>query len=185
MSTLSDTTKAFLSFLFVLIIASLAMNMFLVWQWLAFQNQVAVTASSVQITLAQAVTDLEGLKEHKFEVRVPIKGDFPISTNVDIEEVVEVSIDQKVRINDKIKVPSIVINDVEVPLADIVVDKEVPANFKKEVPVKFTIPIETSVSVEMVIPVEISLKDAGLVPYINRLQQVLVSINESISKLPQ
>lgn len=182
---MSNTAKAFLSFLSVLVLISLALNVFMLWQWLAFQQQIVDMIEASQGTLAQAVTSLNDLQNLRIEMTVPVKKDIPVSMQVPINETMKVKISQTFKLEKTVSIPPIKINGVDVPMNPVPLNMDVPVNFEQNVPINISVPISTTIPVDFEVPVVLDLKDTGLATYIGQLQQMLVSINESISDLPQ
>jgi hypothetical protein len=179
---MSNLTKATLGFIVVLVIASLLLNMFLLWQWFTFRQRMDELVQMSQISLAQAVADLGEFQDVTISTTIPIRQEIPVKLQVSVKDTLKVPITTTVDINKDIPVPPIELNGVKVPLNTVVpVRMKVPINFDQEVPLDLTIPVETTVPVKLDVPVEIKLSEAGLGPYIDSLRTLLVSFNETIS----
>lgn len=185
MASLSNTAKAFLSFMFVLVLVSLALNVFMLWQWLGFQRQMVDMAETSQNTLVGAIDSLDNLQDLKIEMTVPVKKDIPVSMQVPINETMKVKINQSFKVEKTVTIPPIKINGVDVPMNPVPLNMDVPVNFEQNVPINITVPISTTIPIDFEVPVVINLKDTGLSTYIGQLQQMLTSINESISNMPK
>ncbi|MFQ5577212.1 MAG: hypothetical protein ACE5G8_09530 [Anaerolineae bacterium] len=183
---MSNTTKGVLGFLFVLVIISLALNVFLVWQWFSVYRQAQQLGRTAQLALAQAVADLGELKESTIRVTVPVQEAVPIKTNVPFNQTITVPINESIPFEHQIEtqllieMPEFGVNvpiDVTVPIKT-----KVPVVLTASAPVSVTIPVETTVPLNLEIPVALKIGDTGLAPYIDRLRAALISINESLSE---
>ncbi len=180
---LSNTVKTFLSFLFVLVLASLALNGFLLWQWLGFLQQAQQMGQQAQVAVDQAVANLGDFENASINFTVPVHDDIPVKTEVKFKKTIKVPVNLNVPIDQKIKtqVP-LKINDITIPIEVVVpVKMNIPVNDEQEVTLDLTIPIDTTVPVDLTVPVNIPLKDTGLAPYIQQLRGMLQQLNESLS----
>ena len=180
---LSNTVKTVLSFLFVLVIASLALNGFLLWQWLGFLQRAQVMGQQAQVAVDQAVAGLSDFENATIQFSVPVHDEIPVKTTVKFQKTVEVPINMSIPIDQQIKTQiPLKINDITIPIeVNVPVKMNIPINDTQKVKLDLDIPIETSVPIDMNIPVNIPLKDTGLTPYIEQLRGMLQQMNESFS----
>ncbi|RME48359.1 MAG: hypothetical protein D6796_06375 [Caldilineae bacterium] len=186
---MSNTGKAYLGFLTGLVLLSLALNFFLLWQLLGVYRQAQGMGRTAQQTLAQAIADLGELQNATFRLTVPVKQDVPVKAVVPFSQTITVPIDEKIRFQDEISTQLILEMPefgVKAPMdITIPIDTEVPVVLDARVPINVTIPVETTVPLDMEIPVAIRLADTDFAPFIERLRNVLIGFNESLSEVVQ
>ncbi len=180
---LSNNVKAFLSFLLILVIASLALNAFLMWQWLGFMQQVQVMGQQVQIAADKAVADLSDFENSSITFTVPVRDNIEVNANVKYKGTIDVPIDLSVPIDEEVKTQiPLKINDVTIPIeVTVPVKMNIPVNSVQKVNLDLTIPIKTTVPINLDIPVDIKLSETGLGPYIGQFRQMLQQMNETLS----
>ena len=184
---LSNGTKTFLSFLLILVIASLALNAFLLWQWMGFLQEAQVAGQQAQVMLAQTVADLGEFEKTAIQFSVPIDENIPVKMTVKYKKSVEVPIKLTIPINQNIdtEIP-LEINGVTIPIkVSVPVKMNVPIDTKQNVPLDLEIPIDANIPIQMQIPVNISLDETGMGPYISQLREMLDSLSKELSgRLP-
>ncbi len=184
---MSNSTKAFFSFLLVLVIASLALNVFLLWQWLSFLQQAQEVGREAQLAISQAVADLGDFEQAAIQFTVPVQNNIPVKMEIPYKKTLEIPVKLNVPIKQQVKaqVP-IEINGVKVPIEVVVpIDMNVPIDHKQAVTIDLVIPIDTTVPLDMEVPVDIKISDTELGPYVERLRSMLNSMNEALSnRLP-
>ena len=184
---LSNTVKTVLSFLFVLVIASLSLNGFLLWQWLGFLQQAQEMGQQAQVAMDQAVASLGDFENTSIQFTVPVHDEIPVKTNVKFKKNIKVPIKLNVPIDQKVKTQiPLKINDITIPIeVTVPVKMNIPVNDVQEVNLDLDIPIDTTIPIDMTVPVNIPLKDTGLGPYIQQLRSMLMQLNDTFSsKLP-
>ncbi len=180
---LSNTVKTVLSFLFVLVIASLALNGFLLWQWLGFLQRAQVMGQQAQVAVDQAVAGLSDFENASIQFSVPVHDEIPIKTTVKFQKTIKVPIQLTVPIDQQVKTQiPLKINDITIPIeVNVPVKMNIPINEVQDVKLDLAIPIETTIPIDMNIPVNIPLKDTGLTPYIEQLRGMLQQVSEDFS----
>ncbi len=180
---LSNTVKTFLSFMFVLVIASLALNGFLLWQWLGFLQRAQVFGQQAQVAVGQTVANLSDFENTSIQFSVPVKNEIPVKTTVKFQKTIKVPIKLTIPIDQQVKTQiPLKINDITIPIeVNVPVKMNIPIDTTQEVNLDLDIPIETTVPIDMNIPVNIPLKDTGLAPYIQQLRGMLQQMNDAIS----
>jgi len=183
---MSNAGKAYLAFLTVLVFLSLALNLFLVWQLFGAYRQAKGMGRAAQHTLAQAIADLGELQNATLRLSVPVQQEIPIRAVVPFSQTITVPINETIPFKDEISTQLILEMpefgmkapiDITIPI-----ETEVPVVLDARVPINITLPVETTVSLDMEIPVAIRLADTDLAPFIERLRNVLIGINESLSE---
>jgi len=180
---LSNKMKAVLSFLFVLVFASLALNGFLLWQWFGFLQRAQIMGQQAQIAVDQAVAGLSDFENASIQFSVPVHEKIPIKMNVKFQKTVEVPINMTIPIDQQIKTQiPLKINDITIPIeVNVPVKMNIPIKKTQKVDLDLNFPIETTIPIDMNIPVDIPLKDTGLTPYIEQLRGMLQQMTESFS----
>lgn len=184
---LSNSTKTFLSFLLILVIASLALNAFLLWQWMGFLQEAQLAGQQAQVMLAQTVADLGEFEKTAIQFSVPIDETIPVKMTVKYKKTVEVPIKLTIPIDQNIETEiPLEINGITIPIkVSVPVKMNVPIDTKQNVPLDLEIPIDANIPIKMQIPVNIGLDETGMAPYISQLREMLDSLNKDLAgRLP-
>lgn len=184
---LSNKVKVFLSFLLILVIASLALNAFLMWQWLGFMQQVQVMGQQVQIAMDKAVADLSDFENSSITFTVPVRDNIEVNANVKYKGTIDVPINLNVPIDEEVRTQiPLKINDVTIPIeVSVPVKMNIPINSVQKIDLDLTIPIKTTVPINLDIPVDIKLSETGMGPYIGQFRQMLQQMNDMLpTELP-
>lgn len=170
--------------LFILVLVSLSLNLYLIWQLQRLEQQAKNAARAwgpvVQETLAQTITDLQTFQEATIEFNVAVNEDFPVEADIPFNETIEIPVQLSVPIKQEINT-TILLDplgtgqgfpvDVTVP-----VDIEIPIDTSIPVSIDRTIPISTTVPLNLDVPIALNLGDTELAGYIGRLQESLTSL---------
>jgi hypothetical protein len=188
---MSRGAKTAVIILFILVLLSLALNGFLLWQWWMFQRQVRTGLRRFQSvaheSLTQAIGELESFQQSSIEFEVAIHQDFPIELEIPIDETIEVPIDTTIPIQQEIDTTVLIDplqsgleipTDVTVPL-----DLEVPVNLNVPVSIDRTIPFSTTIPIDVQVPLSINVSETELTPYLEQLRSGLISLDQTISNL--
>lgn len=183
LAPLSNGTKTFLSFLLILVIASLALNAFLLWQWMGFLQQAQVAGQQAQVMLAKTVADLGEFENSAIQFSVPIDETIPVKMMVKYKRNIEVPIKLTIPIDQNIntEIP-LEINGITIPIkVSVPVKMNVPIDTKQNVPLDLEIPIDTEVPIIMDIPVNFKLSETGMSVYITQLREMLDTLNKNLA----
>jgi len=182
---MSNQTKGFLTFLTVMVVASLALNIVLIWQWLSFQRQVREMAQMADLAMTQAVADLNELRQTTINITIPVNQKIPIKTEVPFKDTIKVPIHTTIPIDDKIqtqifiKMPDF---GVDVPIdVSIPVKLDVPVNMEVSVPIDRKIAIDTTIDLALDVPIALNIGETEFAGYIDRLRLTLMSFSETIA----
>ncbi len=183
--------KVIIITLFGLVLASLALNWYLISQLLAVRNQALNTIQTVkpmaQNALQQADEELASFQNSTLEFNVTIDQELPINVEIPFNESIEIPIDVTIPINQQIE--TTVMMDpfqagLEIPVdINVPVDVEVPINMVFPVEIDCTIPISTNVPINLNVPININVADTDLTQYIQQLREGLASLNESLDEI--
>ena len=190
---MSKGTKTAVIILSILVVLSLALNGYLLWQWWRFQQRLEETAQAVapQIrqAITQAVTDLEAFENSTLEFEIQVQQEFPVEVEIPFNETIDVPIQTTLPISQAIET-TIMIDpfqtglsiptDVRVP-----VNLEVPIDLNIPVSVDRTIPIATDIPLDLNVPISIAINETELAPYLERLRTGLEAFEDSLSLLEQ
>jgi len=140
--------------LWVVALASLALNVFLINTLLSARRQVAEAVGVVAQGLGQ-------LRSARFTYQVHIEQTVPVNLSVPISDTIRVPIATTVPLKTTLQVP------IELPLLgtriiNVPVQTTIPVNLEVEVPVDLTVPIAATVPVVFDVPVEIALAGTPL-----------------------
>lgn len=186
---MSTFGKIMLFILFILVLLSLGLNGFLIWQWLSFQGQIYALGQTTQDFLSQAIVELDSLQdttlEFEFQVnqRIPIQSEVPFNQTFQVPIQTTIPISQNIKTNVVVNVPDFGINlplEVEVPI-----DMEVPLDLEVPVQVDQSVPISTTVPISLDVPIAIDVGETELAGYLERLRATLESIQGTLSNMEQ
>lgn len=181
---MSNQTKGFLTFLTVMVVASLAMNLILLWQWLSFQRQAQEMAQMADLAMTQAAADLSELQQTTIQMTIPVRQQIPIKTEVPFKDTIKVPIHITIPIDDKIKTQIFIkMPDfgVDVPIdVSIPVKMDVPVNMEVPVTIDRKIPINTTIDLALDVPIALNIGETEFAGYIDRLRLTLTSFSDAI-----
>ena len=188
---MSKFAKFMLAITFVIAVLSLALNIILIWQLLTIQREIQAAARNLgpmlQESLGQTIADLEDFEQSTIEVNVEVNEDFPIRTEIALNETVEVPIELTVPISQVIETTitlDILDTGVEIPVdISVPVDVEIPINNTISVPINRSIPISTTIPLDVNVPIAIEVGETDLVQYIAQVREGLVSLNGFVDQL--
>ncbi len=188
---MTKTSKALFVILFILVLVSLGLNIFLLWQLQQAQQQargvVQEIGPMVQDALDQTVADLETFQESTIAFDVAVNEEFPVQVDIPFNENIDIPIQLTVPIQQEINTTILIdpLNtgkgipvDVTVPIdMDIPIDTTIPVSIER------TIPISTSVPLDLNVPIAIELGDTELAGYIGRLRDTLASFESTLEQV--
>ena len=186
---MSTTVKTLFIILFVLVLISLGLNIYLVWQLQQAQQEVKAVVREVgpgvQTSLEQTIADLEAFQNATLEFKVAVDEEFPVEAQIPFNETIDVPIKLTVPIQQDIDT-TIVIDvlgqglpvDVSVP-----VDVEVPIDTTITVPIDRTIDVSTTVPLKLDVPIALEVGDTELAGYIDRIRESLVSFDTVLGQI--
>jgi hypothetical protein len=182
---MSKTAKATLVLLFILVLLSLGLNGFLLWQWLNFQRQVVGLAQTTRDMLSQTIVELDTFQDStiqfEFQVneRIPIQAEIPFSQTLQVPIQTTIPITQKIDTTVNVDIPELGVTlplDVTVPL-----DMQVPVDLNVPISVDQTVPISTTIPVSLNVPISIKISETELAGYVEQLRVALGSIEKALS----
>ena len=177
--------------LFVLVLLSLALNGYLVWQWLTLRSQALVLAGqadelrqSALNTVAQFRQELQGSDEWTFQYDVQIDESLPVEAVVPFRERLDVPIETTVPISQAVEA----VFDLEIPQFGLRIPVEVTVPVQLEVPIALSVPVEidhdvvvqTTVPISLEVPIVIDLADVGLARTIELLDRGLADLEQAL-----
>jgi hypothetical protein len=188
---MSRGAKTAVVILFILVLLSLALNGFLLWQWWMFRQQVQSGLRRFQSlaheSLTQAIGELETFQQSSIEFEVTIQQDFPIELEIPINETIEVPIDTTIPIQQEIET-TVLIDPLQTGLefptdVTVPIDLEVPIDLSIPVSIDRTIPFSTTIPIDVDVPLSIEVSETALAPYLEQLRLGLISLDQTISTL--
>ena len=177
--------------LFVLVLLSLALNGYLVWQWWTVRSQALVLASqadelrhSALHAVAQFREELQGIDEITLNYDVQIDESLPVDAVVPFRERLDVPIETTVPISQAVEAAF----DLEVPQFGLRIPVEVTVPVQLEVPIALSVPVEinrdvpvqTTVPISLEVPIVIDLADVGLARTIEVLDLGLADLEQAL-----
>lgn len=188
---MSKGAKTLIALLFFLVLLSLALNGYLLWQWWTFQQQTRAAVTEIETTVSelvgQAVADLEAFENSTLEYEFEVRQDLPIEVEIPFNETMTVPIQTTIPISQQIETTVMIDpfqTGFEIP-TDIVVpvDMEVPLDLSIPVTIERPIPISTTVSLDFDVPIAIEISETDLAPYLKQLRSGLSSLEDKLSVL--
>jgi hypothetical protein len=189
---LSRGAKIVIFLLFVLVILSLALNGYGVWQLLIFREQALALQQRIQDlqqvaleTVSHTITELETFDQATIQYTAQINDQIPVQAVVPFQENLQVPIQATIPISEEISTTvafeisqlglSIPV-DITFPLVlDVPVDITVPIDIDHQVPVSTTVPIRLKV------PIVVKLSETDLGRYVELLKQELKDLEQALS----
>jgi hypothetical protein len=192
--------------LFLLVLVSLALNAYLIRQWLIFRERAealeeqaaglidkALRYEQLAFDLRDAALveipryrqELQGLQGMTFEYLVQIDENFPVDAVVPFQERLEVPIQTTVPISHAVETAF----DLEIRQFGLSIPVEVTVPIQLEVPIDLSVPVEidrdiaiqTTVPISLEVPIAIDLADTGLLEYVELLDQALAQLENTLA----
>lgn len=170
--------------LLVLVLVSLLLNGFLLWQWLVFRSEVRNIQTSLVGALDQASIELEAFRSSTIEFQVSIQDEIPIRTTFPVEESFMLAIETTLPIQQEFDTTILVDApfgltvpvDVTVP-----VDIEVPVDLDLPIRLQESFEVDTTVPVDLDVPVQVDVAGTELAAVVDRVAVSLQAIRRSIA----
>jgi len=190
---LSRGAKIVIFLLFVLVILSVALSGYTIWQLLIFREQALALQQRIQDlqyvaleTVSHTITELETFDQATIQYTVQINDQIPVQAVVPFQENLQVPIQATIPISEElsttvtIEISQLGLSipvDITLPLVlDVPVDLTVPFNIDRQVPVSTTVPIRLQV------PIVVNLGETDLAQYVELLKQSLRDLQQSRSE---
>lgn len=171
--------------LFLLVLLSLGLSGYLLWQWLGLRSQGKALARQAVDALSGLRRELQSLDDVAFEHVLQIDQTLPIHVVIPFREQLEVPIqttvpiDQAIETSFSLQLPGFSVRvpvDLVIPVQfDVPIDMTVPVEVNRDVPVSTTVPIKLDV------PLVVNLADTGLKRYVDLLDQRLADLEQELS----
>ncbi|MDX1520204.1 MAG: hypothetical protein R3264_01080 [Anaerolineae bacterium] len=185
---MSNTAKTIITVLFILVLLSIGLNVFILMQLREARQAARQTIPELQAALSQTAADLEALEQSNLELSIDIVQEFPIETEIPFNETIEVPIQLTVPISQVIETTVVlnIVGGIELPVDIAVpVDVEVPINNTVVIPIDRTIPISTVIPLDVTVPVAIDVGETELAGFVTKLREGIVSLNEMLDRFVQ
>ena len=186
--TLSRGLKFTLVLLFVLVLVSIGISLFLLWQLVQLRQQAMDTINrlepQLEIAFDQTDTRLEEFQQSTLTFNVEVDEMIPVRADVPFNETVEIPVQITIPIEESFET-IITLNALgaEIPVPVVVpVVMEFPIDEVVTVTISRTIPISTSVPLSLAMPVQIDVGETELAPYLQELRQGLDAMKETINE---
>jgi hypothetical protein len=184
---MSKTAKSLLTVLFILVIVSLGLNLYLIWQLSRLEQQARQMGPVVQQSLTQAADDLASFQQSTIKFDVKLKQEFPIQADIPFKETIDVPIKLTVPISQEIKTTimlDLLKTGTGIPINIAVpINLDVPIDTTVPVVIDRTIPISTTVPLDLNVPVAIPIAKTDLAGYIEKLGTNLKSFNQAVDQM--
>jgi hypothetical protein len=190
---LSRGAKITIFLLFLLVILSLALSGYTIWQLLIFREQALALQQRIQDlqqvaleTVSHTITELETFDQATIQYTVQINDQIPVQAVVPFQENLRVPIQATIPISEELhttvafEISQLGLSiplDITFPLAlDVPVDLTVPFDIDRQVPVSTTVPIRLEV------PIVVNLGETDLARYVELLKQSLRDLQQALSE---
>ncbi len=163
----------------ILVLASLALNAYLIQQWLQAKAQVSQLGRNIQPMVQQTFDSLDrGLADFQqstLEFNVQVNQQVPLQTEVSFSDTIDIPLQMTIPISHEIKT-TIMVDPFgagfTVPMAvNVPINMEFPINQRLSIPINRTIPISTSVPLSLTLPINIPISDTSLAPTLDQIRQ--------------
>ena len=189
---MSRGAKIVIFLLFLLVILSLALNGYSIWQLLIFREQALALQQRIQDLqhaalegISRTLQELEAFDEATIEYTVQINEQIPVKAVIPFQENMQIPIQATIPISEEISTTvafeisqlglSIPV-DITLPLVlDVPVDITVPISIDRRVPISTTVPIHLEV------PIVVKLSETDLGRYVELLKQELKDLEQALS----
>lgn len=168
----------------VLTLLSLALNGAVIFGMLKAQQIALDAQQAASNTVGDARSLVGGIEGDTFSYTLEVVQEIPVSASVPFREEISVPIRTTIPISTTVIIPIragiLGTYDLDVP-----VQTMIPVNLDVSVPISHTVDIETSVPLEVDIPIEIPLSDTPLAGYLEELDDGLGKLEISLNRLEQ
>jgi len=189
---LSRGARLVIILLFLLVILSLGLNGYIIWQLLTFRQQALALQQQAQDlqqaaldAVSRSIQELEALDEVTIRYTVNISEEIPVDVVVPLQDRMQIPVQGTIPISKEINTTLIiqlsefgltVPLDVTIPLAlDVPVDITVPVDIDRQVPIHTTVPFKLDV------PIVIRLSETELAQYVELLKSGLKDLEQALS----
>lgn len=176
---MSNRARAGWLILLLLVLGSIASNIYLVYTALRLQNQLEVASLTAGLALDNAANQLETVRTQEFTLVVPIDEEVPVSATIPFDEQFNVPINVVVPIQSEVQVPLnlglIGRYNIDIPL-----DLEVPVNVNVPIRIKRDVPINTVVPIEMNVPVTLTLKGTPMAQQLTEWREIILDLRQNL-----
>jgi len=191
--SIPTSLKIILAVLTGLVVISLALNMYLIYQWNQAQQQFVNVVTDLKPAVAEtfdnADKELAAFQESTLTFNVEIDQELPVNAEIPFNETIEIPV--KLIIPFKQQIQTTVNVDpfntgFEIPIdLNIPIDMEFPIDQVVPITIERTIPISTTVPLQLAVPININVADTDLAPFIDELRQGLdefkTNLDETLS----
>ena len=181
---MSRGAKWFLALTFVLVLFSLALNAYLIWQAALLQTRAMALQQEARSTVSRFREELSALGEATLSYTVHIDQEIPIDAVVPFREELEIPIQTTVPISQQVQTTvNLEIRSLNLSLpvdVNVPIDLEVPIDMSVPVQIDRQVPVRTIVPIELDVPVAIRLAETDLARYIELLDQGLADLERAL-----
>ncbi len=129
--------------------------------------------------VADARSLVNGIRNTTFSHTIEVSQDIPVKTSVPFEEEVLVPVNTTIPLNTNVIVP-IDLGPLGTYDIDIPIRAAIPINLEVAVPIKETIEIDTTVPLELTVPIEISVSETSLNEQLDKQDRALDRIEQRL-----
>ncbi len=184
---MSKSGKVALILLFILVLISLGLNVYLYWQISQVRQKGLGLVGNIRSALPTAISELEAFQKTTITQDIRIKQEFPIQAEIPFNQTLDIPIQATVPISQVINT-TVTLGapgsglaipvDVNVP-----VNVDVPIETSVSITIDRTLPISTTIPLDLTVPLAIKVNETGLAKYIEQLRTGLKSLDEMLAQL--
>ena len=188
--SIPTSLKIILAVLTGLVVISLALNMYLIYQWNQAQQQFVNVVTGLKPVVAEtfdnADKELAAFQESTLTFNVEIDQELPVNAEIPFNETIEIPVKMTIPFNERIQTTVNVdpFNsgfEIRIDL-DIPIDMEFPIDQVIPITIERTIPISTTVPLQLAVPININIADTDLAPFIDELRKGLTGLESSVDQ---
>lgn len=177
--TVPASIRISLLVLAILVLASLALNAYLIQQWRQAKAQVSQLSRNIQPVVQQTFDNLDrelvNFQQSTLEFNVQVNQQVPLQTEVSFSDTIDIPLQMTLPISHEIST-TIMVDPFgagfTVPMAvNVPINMEFPINQQISIPINRTIPISTSVPLSLTLPINIPISNTSLAPTIDQIRR--------------
>jgi hypothetical protein len=186
---MSKSGRVALVLLFILVLISLGMNVFLYWQINQTRQKGLELVRTARGALPGAISELEAFEKTTITHDFQINQEFPVQTEIAIKQTLDIPIQTTVPISQVIDTTVMVGapgTDLAIPLpVNVPVNVEIPIDTTVSITIDRTVPISTTIPLDLTVPLAIKVSETDLAQYIEQLRAGLKSLDEILAGIEQ
>ena len=169
--------------LLMLVLLSMALNGFLLWEWLSFQREVSGAREAAGAALDRAVDDLGAFRTSTIAFQAPIDEQLPVRARIPLRRTLRLPVSTAIPIDEEFDTTIMVEGPfgLTIPLdVTIPVELTIPVDLVIPVEVDETLEIATTIPVNLEVPVTVEVSATELGTFLGRVESNLRALEEAL-----